>query len=151
LKTNIHAPLLHYLFLAVYLFSFNTFSAFLLHVLAHSHKHKMYTRLRHTFYQFETVHRSVYANMVMWMPVVQFIRWVTAQDVSYCQEFCLIWSRIAWIRVGHMSAASSNVAVLPSVIYCLPSTDIFLGYIRVLECICVNLKGMRPVTLGFST
>jgi len=58
---------------------------------------------------------------------------------------------MAWIRVGHMSAARSNVAVFPSVTYCLPSTDNFLGFIRVLECIYVNSKGMRPVKVGFST
>lgn len=143
LKTKIRVPVLHYLFLAVYLLSFNKFSAFLLHVLAHFHKHNLYIRLRHTFYQFETVCRSVYVNTEMWMPVLQFIRWVTAQDVSCCQEFCLLWSRMAWIRVGRMSAARSNVAVFPSVTYCLPATDTFLGYIRVLDCGCINSKGMR--------
>jgi len=40
---------------------------------------------------------------------------------------------MAWIRAGRMSAARSSVAVFPSVTYCLPPTDTFLGYIRVLN------------------
>jgi len=56
---------------------------------------------------------------------------------------------MAWIRVGRMSAARSNVAVFPSVTYCLPSTDTFLGYIRFLQCIYINSKSMRPVKVRF--